>query len=661
MAEATRTMKGNMLADLRPWPAREQPECATPDAHAAGRGAAIPLHLLVALLAVAVFLTLFVLRALDDNRLVSWQWVFADGEALRLLPALLVGLALAYALARQNLLMNRRPKAATAPILQNPPLPLAGEGSGRGCPLPLGEGMRVREETARFMGTIRGSRLWPGGLSLRYPATGLFFLAFGLAVPFWSAPEAIVDAARYFTQAKLLAQHGAGYFLNEWGGAVAAWTDLPLVPFLYGLVFSIFGEQRSAIQIFTTLLFSGTVLLTYLIGRRLWSESLGFTAGALLLGVPYLFTQVPLMLVDVPAMFVLTLTIYAALQARARGGRWIAIAALAGAAALLTKYSLWLLLSIVPVIFLSRPIQDGRTALPRASAVLFGAVLLAGGFLFWKFDIVAAQLELLMNYQAPGLRRWEEGYVSTFLFQIHPFISVAALGSVLVALKAKDRRYLIVAWLPLLVVILEIKRMRYLVPVLPMLALTAAYGLCAVRDAVARRFIVASIMVSAFVVAAGAYLPFLTHTSAINLTQAGTYLDTLGTETAEIITLPQARAAINPAVSVPLLDLFTRTHLVYRPDGHVPPAGVETSALRFTWEYPTPRYYDGRADRAAAPVVVIAAERAQALPAAVIQRLQGYRLTREFTAMDDAFGYQTLIQIYRPALAAQQELTHERS
>lgn len=600
MAEATRIMKGDTLADLRPWPAREQPGYATPGAHAAGRGVAIPLHLLVALTAIAVFLTLFVLRALDDNRLVSWRWVFANGEALRLLPALLVGLALAYALARQN-------------------------------------------------------------FSLRYPATGLFFLAFVMALPFWSAPEAIVDAARYFIQAKLLAQHDAGYFLNEWGGAVAVWTDLPLVPFLYGLVFSIFGEQRSAIQVLTTLLFSSTVLLTYLIGRRLWNESLGFTAGALLLGVPYLFTQVPLMLVDVPAMFVLTLTIYAALQAHERGGRWIAVAALTGAAALLTKYSLWLLLSVVPVIFLSRPIQDGRTARQRAAAVLFGAALLAGGFLLWKFDIVAAQLELLKNYQAPGLRRWEEGYVSTFLFQIHPFITVAALGSVLVALKAKDRRYLVVAWLPLLVTILEIKRMRYLVPVLPMLALMAAYGLCAVRDAVARRFIVTSTIVSAFVVAAGAYLPFLTHISATNLTQAGAYLDALGAETAEIITLPQPRAAINPAVSVPLLDLFTRTHLVYRPDGHAPPAGVETSALRFTWEYPTPQYHHRLADRADAPVVVIAAERAPALPAAVMRRLQGYRLTGEFTAMDGVFGYQTLIQIYRPALAAQQEVANERS
>ena len=46
--------------------------------------------------------------------------------------------------------MNPRPKAATARV-----------------PLPLGEGMRVREEIARLKGTIRGNVVWPGGLSRR--------------------------------------------------------------------------------------------------------------------------------------------------------------------------------------------------------------------------------------------------------------------------------------------------------------------------------------------------------------------------------------------------------------------------------------------------------------------------------------------------------------
>ena len=215
----------------------------------------VPLaHAVVLLLSLAAFLTLFVFRAQDDNRLTSWQWVFNDADVFRITPILVVGLLLAYALAT--------------------------------VPLP-----RHR------------------------PASVLFVLSFAVAALSWTEPEVIVDTARYFTQAKHVELYGVGYFLTEWGGQISAWTDLPLVPLLYGLIFSLFGENRIFIQVFTTLLFSGTVVLTYLIGKTLWDEAVGFYAGALLLGMPYLLAQVPLMLVDVPTMFFLTLAVFMTIQA----------------------------------------------------------------------------------------------------------------------------------------------------------------------------------------------------------------------------------------------------------------------------------------------------------------------------------------------------------
>ena len=167
----------------------------------------------VMLLSLAAFLTLFVFRAQDDNRLTSWQWVFADADVFRIAPILIVGLLLAYALAR--------------------------------VPLP-----RHR------------------------PTSVLFVLAFAVGAISWVEPEVIVDASRYFTQAKHVELYGVGYFFREWGGQIAAWTDLPLIPLLYGLIFSLLGEERIFIQIFTTLLFSGTVVLTYLIGRGIERERL---------------------------------------------------------------------------------------------------------------------------------------------------------------------------------------------------------------------------------------------------------------------------------------------------------------------------------------------------------------------------------------------------
>jgi 4-amino-4-deoxy-L-arabinose transferase-like glycosyltransferase len=163
----------------------------------------------------------------------------------------------------------------------------------------------------------------------------LFILSLASVLPLWTEPEAVLDAARYFIQAKSMKEHGAGFFLKEWGNAVHAWTDMPLVPFLYGLVFSWIGEARVYIQALNSCLFALTVLLTYLLGKRLWDEETGLHAGILLMGIPYLLTQVPLLLVDVPTMFFLTLSIFCFLRAAEQGGlAWTAGSALAICAAL---------------------------------------------------------------------------------------------------------------------------------------------------------------------------------------------------------------------------------------------------------------------------------------------------------------------------------------
>lgn len=146
--------------------------------------------------------------------------------------------------------------------------------------------------------------------------------------------------SRYIVQAKYIELHGPGYFFKEWGQTVPAWTDMPLVPLVYGIVFHVFGETKLGIQVFTSLLFSGTVVLTYLIGRTLWNQNIGLSAGALLLGIPYLFTQVPLFMVDIATMFFLALAVFAIIKAVDNG--YTAQCILASAAitlALLTKYS----------------------------------------------------------------------------------------------------------------------------------------------------------------------------------------------------------------------------------------------------------------------------------------------------------------------------------
>jgi hypothetical protein len=550
---------------------------------------------LVSLVALAVVATLFVFRHIDDNRLVSWQWVYGAHDLWWLLLALVLALPFAYLLASLSW-------------------------TGRGAPALLG------------------------------------VTAFAFSTLFWSAPETIVDAARYFAQAKFLEQHGFAAFLAQWGHEVPAWTDLPLIPFLYGVAFSVVGETRIAIQGLTALLFAGTVVLTFRIGATLWDRATGATAAVLLLAMPYLWTQLPLMLVDVPTMFFLTLAVAVLIAAIERGGvALLAAAIMALAAALLAKYSAWLVLAVLPALLFHRARFGAPMVLARAAVVALGALMLVGGFLLWKADVIAGQLSLLWSYQIPALGRWEESLASTFLFQIHPFIAVAALAAVAIAIRRRDTRLLIPGVLVLAVLALEIKRARYVIIILPMLALVAANGLGIVRETMTRRFVAAGAVATSLIVAVGGYLPFLHSTSAANLARAGTVLDTLTADSLEVVVLPALRSTVNPAIAVPILDLHTRMRLVYRADLSQSPrpnaAGLALSPVRFTWELPVAAFHamathDALHDH---PVAVILSAPDQPLPWAVVQRLAGYRLAGEFLGADKVFHHQTLVRIYVPA------------
>jgi hypothetical protein len=557
-------------------------------------------HILAAsLIALLVFLALFLLRSFDDNRLTSWRWVFDEINAGGVYLALLAGLVLAY-------LLYRRP--------------------------------------------LPGPRL-------------LFMLAFLTSAVFWREPEVILDASRYFTQAKHLETYGVGYFLREWGGKIPAWTDMPLVPFLYGLIFRYLGESRIYIQVFTTLLFSLTAVLVLLMGRDLWDERVGSAAGALLLGMPYLLTQVPLMLVDVPSMFLLTLSAFTFNRALSRGGALMAVlSALAVSSCALSKYSLWLMLSLLPVMLLVRLVCNRKgqahtgglrqsELMKRGIAVFFLSGAFLGCFFLYKYGVISGQIRLLVDYQRPGLRRWTESYASTFLFQVHPFIAIGALYSVYAAVRKRDLKHIIPAWLLVLMLFMQVKRIRYFVPVFPMLALMAACGVRGIRDEGLGRFVVLAAVASSLAVAAFGYLPFLEGFTLRNLRDAGSYIDSLDAERVRVYTLPQ-RSKVNPAVSVPLLDLFTEKEIIYDygPLAASPPKGFHRLPLRFTWHYRNPGYYEPPESRPGDEVTAIISGREDfSLPVHIKREAGECRAPKVFGAATGIFRFRSVVTVCRRA------------
>ncbi len=493
---------------------------------------------------------------------------------------------------------------------------------------------------------------------IRFPlprALFLFLACFIATAFFWSTPEVNVSASRYVTQAKHLELYGIPYFFKEWGHGIQAWMDEPAVPFFDGVIFRIFGESRIYIQLFTALLFGMTSVVTYWIGKTLWDEDTGFYAGILLLGIPYLVIQTPLMLLDVHTMFFLTLAIYFYIRAVEAGGIGSAIAAACAIfVASFCKYSVWPMLSVLPVISLVYYFRkEGdlrRDVLKTTLCVFLLSLLLIGVPILLKLDVVVGQIKLLFGFQRPSLGRWTETWASIFLFQINPVITVAAVISILLAVWKRDLKYLVVAWLPLLIVFFHLKRVRYILPVFPMLTLMAAQGLCALRNSDLRKMIAISVIITSLATCFFLFLPFLKQCSAVNLKNAGQFLDTLDVGAVEVVTIPQKNYPVNPSVAVPLFDLSTHKRIFYHyvPGASTPDEDYHTSRSRDSWEYVNPAYYSGDAQAATGrkAIVVIAAGLHDKIPPELNPAIGAMHHEKAFSTNIPFFYNQTIVTIY---------------
>jgi hypothetical protein len=564
--------------------------------------------LLITLCTFLTFCLLYFFRGYDDNRLTAWRWAFASVDLYWFFPALFAGTVIIYLLLRVQVAEKR-------------------------------------------------------------PALFLLALSFAVTSIFWKVPEVIIDASRYFTYAKHLEVYGTRYFFTEWGRSISVWTDLPFIPFLYGLIFKYAGESRAFIQVFVSALFAMTVLITYLTGEKLWNRETGFFAGVLIMGIPYLFSQTPLMLIDVPTMFFLTLSIYSFIRAMEEGGKWTVLSALSLFCTVFAKYSTWMMLSVTGIIWVVYIMQGeaqsakeemhGAKGIGYRGKIVRRGVLVAlfcglmiGAVLYFKFDIIWGQIQFLREYQMPGLRRWGESFASTFLYQVHPFITIAVLYSFCRALKKKDLKFLMVSWLIILVVIFQIKRSRYVMVVFPMLALMASYGLQRIKDMELRKYIVSSAVASSLAVAIFAYLPFLQEMSTVNFQHAGNALNSAGIERVVVYTVPATESVVNPAVGVPIIDLFTDKKISYQyNEGHeIPFKEIEKSPLRFTWAYENPDYYENNnADSMLNSAIAIISNMPPGkLPNHIEEKLKGHKEAGIFKTSTGIFRYSPVVTVYLP-------------
>jgi len=124
---------------------------------------------------------------------------------------------------------------------------------------------------------------------------------------FLNIPETNPDFKRYFIYAQIFKEHGLLHYFTEWGTAFSSHVDLPTSSIPFGILFTIFGPNRFAIQIFSIIIVIITAYVIFLLGSKIKSQKCGIISSVIFVSFPFLLTQIPLFLMDIISTFYITL------------------------------------------------------------------------------------------------------------------------------------------------------------------------------------------------------------------------------------------------------------------------------------------------------------------------------------------------------------------
>lgn len=223
----------------------------------------------------------------------------------------------------------------------------------------------------------------------------------------------------------------------------------------------------------------GTVVLTYLLGKRIYGQQAGLVAAALLAVMPYHVVVTRQVLLDGPLTFFAVLTAYCVARFCLDGGRrWLHLAGAALGLAVLTKeIAVILAVAIVMFFLLRRDIH-----VPWRTAAVGGAVAMAIMVVYPLSLTLAGRSGTGQNYLWWQLfRRPNHGlafYLETVPLAIGPAaLLLAAAGMWLLRRRGTWRETFLLCWILVPLTFFElwpVKGYQYLVVFAPALTLLAA-------------------------------------------------------------------------------------------------------------------------------------------------------------------------------------------
>ena len=376
----------------------------------------------------------------------------------------------------------------------------------------------------------------------------LFFASFVNAFALWGIPEINPDSILWNYQARYLANHGILSFLLGFGKTIGFRSGLPLPTLIFGLAYKLLGVHRFAIQTVNSIFFSLIVVLVYLIGKEIFAKNVGFYSAILMLSSPFMVSQVPLTLIDVPTTFFVTLGIYQIVRMVKKPGM---LSSTLGAVTVIlaSMCKLTALLFLLPflVVFYAIVLLQSRHRFRVLRSIAFFSLVFAVFFSAFVLGFYAAIISryptVIGNSFASILfhptilnasyHTLAASIVKSLILSVTlPVFILSLVGLFIVLLRRDKLRFpsclLMMIWIvvPTMYTLLPAlyATARYAMPTYPAYTLLAATSLTAIKDKRLRRIALFSILIFSIANTHYMYAYAWNQSSSRNLMAAAEYL-----------------------------------------------------------------------------------------------------------------------------------------
>jgi len=282
--------------------------------------------------------------------------------------------------------------------------------------------------------------------------------------------------------------------------------------FIVGLIFGFFSSVRDFAHLYinnptgfyligrglSAVFATGIVVMTYLVGKKLYNETVGVLGGLFLIAIPNFVDTAHTIKNDVPMLFILMIFFYIALQIYYTGERkFYVLSGLTLGLATATKYNAIIL---VPVIVLVHLFYSYRSARGRArvtfknllfspSLVLSGVFVIIGfvagcPFAVLDFKTFYRHFSGILIFTATDKEFGQSGALlnySKFVLYIggnRPLLGIICILGIIAGVFRRKKEDLIVILTILIVYVVcirqSIQQLQYLYPAFPFLAISGA-------------------------------------------------------------------------------------------------------------------------------------------------------------------------------------------